>query len=308
MKVRRTLLGLVLITALYLFALSWADSRNQIFIQLPSVATALPTLAGIALLSYVVRYWRWRWLLGRTGNTTPWFSGFFAYLSGFAFTATPGKVGELIRIRYLQSMGIPPSTVFGAFVYERAFDLIAVLALSCLALTQTNIFPFVLAFVALFLGLVILVASRLRWLSQASVILRRWHFNRLARLTTALKNGLRACRLWLTPLDMLVSLTLGLLAWSITAFSFTWLLGHLDISVAFLPSLAIYPLAMLAGAASMMPGGVGSTEVTIIALLAIFGISTAQATLAAVGIRFATLWFAVLCGLAACGIMEKRKH
>ncbi len=63
---------------------------------------------------------------------------------------------------------------------------------------------------------------------------------------------------------------------------------------------------MLAGAASMMPGGVGSTEVTIVALLAVFGVSTGQATLAAVGIRFATLWFAVLCGLAACGVLERR--
>jgi len=306
MKVRRTLIGLALITILYLLALGWADSRNQVFAQIPAIATALPALMGMALLSYLVRYTRWRWLLGRADSTTPWFSGFYAYLSGFAFTATPGKVGELIRIRYLQPIGVPPSTVFGAFVYERAFDLISVLALSCLALTQTHIFPFVLGFVALFLGLVVLVASHLRWLGRASALLRRWHFKRLARLTTTLKNGLQACRLWLTPLDMLVSLALGVLAWSITAFSFTWLLTQLNISIAFLPSLAIYPLAMLAGAASMMPGGVGSTEVTIVALLAVFGVSTAQATLAAVGIRFATLWFAVLCGLAACGVLERR--
>lgn len=306
MKVRRTLIGLVLITVLYLFALSWADSRNQVFAQLPSVAAALPTLMGVALLSYVVRYVRWRWLLNRAGNTTPWFLGFFAYISGFAFTATPGKVGELIRIRYLQPMGVPPSNVFGAFVFERAFDLISVLALSCLALTQTNIFPFVLAFVALLLGLVILAASRIRWLGRVSAILRRWRLKRLARLATTLKQGLLACRTWLTPLDILISLALGILAWSITALSFAWLLGRLDISIAFLPSLAIYPLAMLAGAASMMPGGIGSTEVTIVALLAVFGVSTAQATLAAVGIRFATLWFAVLCGLMACGVLERR--
>jgi uncharacterized membrane protein YbhN (UPF0104 family) len=54
----------------------------------------------------------------------------------------------------------------------------------------------------------------------------------------------------------------------------------------------------------MVPGGVGSTEVTLVALLALFDVPLGTAALAAIGIRFASMWFAVLCGLCAMGVLE----
>lgn len=306
MKIRRTFAGLFALTILYLAALIWTDSRNQVFAQLPSLLAVLPGLMGIALFSYLIRYMRWRWLLARAGNVTAWLPGFLAYLSGFAFTATPGKVGELIRIRYFQPMGVPPPKVLGAFIYERAFDLIAVLVLSSLALAHNELFPFALAFVAVLLGAIVVMASRPKWISKVAAYLRLRRFKWLARLLVTLREGLLACRLWLTPRDMLVSLALSLAAWAATSFSFVWLVDQLGISLNLSIALAIYPLAMLAGAASMVPGGVGSTEAAIVALLALFGVSVGVAAMAAVGIRIATLWFAVLCGVGACGILEAR--
>ncbi len=61
---------------------------------------------------------------------------------------------------------------------------------------------------------------------------------------------------------------------------------------------------MLAGAASMLPGGIGSTEVAIIAMLSVFNAPLGSATLAAIGIRFATMWFAVVCGFVSVGLLE----
>jgi uncharacterized membrane protein YbhN (UPF0104 family) len=54
----------------------------------------------------------------------------------------------------------------------------------------------------------------------------------------------------------------------------------------------------------MMPGGVGSTEVTLVALLAHFEVPLATALLAAVGIRLMSLWFAIGCGFIAMGVLE----
>ena len=71
-------------------------------------------------------------------------------------------------------------------------------------------------------------------------------------------------------------------------------------------SFSLYPLAMLAGAASMIPGGIGTTEATIILLLSLAGVSIEQAALAALGIRVATLWFAMVCGLVSVFILEVR--
>lgn len=71
-----------------------------------------------------------------------------------------------------------------------------------------------------------------------------------------------------------------------------------------LSALGIYQLAILAGAASVVPGGVGSTEVTIVALLSLFEVPLGIATLAAVEIRFASIWFAMLCGFIAMCVLE----
>jgi uncharacterized protein (TIRG00374 family) len=229
---------------------------------------------------------------------------YFAYLAGFAFTATPGKLGELIRIRYLAYKGVPPWLVLAAFIYERVFDLMAVLILSALAISRIDIFVFVFGFVVLILAGLVCVALNPGWLTKTSAYLRLYRLKKLALICLMLRDGISGCRVWVTPLDVLLSMALGLLAWIVTSFSFVLLLNYLGVSIPILSSLAIYPLSMLAGAASMMPGGLGSTEITIVALLSYFNVPIATATLAAIGIRFSSMWFSVICGLIAMGILE----
>jgi uncharacterized protein (TIRG00374 family) len=306
MKVRRALIGFATITVFYLVALILVDYRNQVFAEFPKLLSVLPTLMGFSLLSYLVRYLRWYWLLSRAGNKTSVVYGYLAYLAGFAFTATPGKVGELMRIRYFAPQGVPPWRVLAAFVYERAFDLMAVLLLSALAISRKDLFVFALGFVLILLAGFIFAALNPAWLTRASAYLRFHRLKKLARICMILRDGLSGCLLWVTPLDVLVSMVLGVLAWSLTSFSFVWLLNHLGVSIPSLSALAIYPLAMLAGAASMLPGGVGSTEVAIVALLSFFDVPLGIATLAAVGIRFSSIWFAVLCGFLALSALELR--
>lgn len=304
MKIRYALIGFGAIAFFYLCILIWIDSRNPIFIELPKLLSVLPTLMGLSLISYLVRYFRWYWLLSRAGNKTNMISGFLAYLAGFAFTATPGKVGELVRIRYLAPQGVPPWRVLSAFVYERAFDLIAVLLLAALTIRDKKLFVFALGFVAIFFAGLVFAAFNPTWLTRASAYLRFYRFKKLARIFLTLRDGFFGCRVWVTPLDVLVSMVLGVIAWSLTSFCFVWLLSHLGVTIPTLSALAIYPLAMLTGAASMLPGGIGSTEVTLVVLLSLFDVPLETATLAAVGIRFASMWFAVLCGLCALGALE----
>lgn len=304
MKVRRAALGFVGITLVYLIALVWLDSRKHVFSELPRLLTVIPLLFGLSLLSYLVRYVRWHWLLSRAGSRTKLVSGYLAYLAGFAFTATPGKVGELLRIRYLAPQGVPAHIVLAAFIFERSFDLVVVLLLSAFAISSRDVFVLALGFVAIFLiaiGFAIYNPARL---TRAAAYLRVFRQKKVARICITLRDGLSGCRIWATPVDMVVSLALGLAAWGIASLSFVMLLKHLGVLMPILSALAIYPLAMLAGAASMLPGGIGSTEATIVVLLSIFGASIGIATLAAIGIRLSSLWFAVLCGFISLGILE----
>src|SRR5690554_6480290 len=109
MSLRRPAYALLALTVLYAAALLWAESKNQVLGLLPAVSAVLPALAGAALLSIALRYLRWKRLLNGAGHPIPPLRGFLAYCSGFAFTASPGKAGELFRIRYHTPLGVSPA-------------------------------------------------------------------------------------------------------------------------------------------------------------------------------------------------------
>ena len=304
MKLGRPLLAFFIITSCYFFALLWADSQKHIFNEIPKLVSILPLLFLISLISYIARYIRWHWLLRRAGQNTPFIRGSLAYISGFAFTATPGKVGELVRMRYLIPMGVSPEVVISTFIFERAFDLIAVLLLASIAISRPDLFIFVFLFVAAFIATLIFFAYYPKFLLKVSESFLRWGFLRIAKIIMTLCNGLRGILQWMNMADILMALGLGLIAWGLTSYGFLTLLNYLGLNLPFVATFAIYPLAMLAGAASMLPGGLGSTEIAIVALLAIQGVQLSVAAIAAVGIRLATIWFAILCGFISMVILE----
>lgn len=308
MRLRKAFWAAAAVTVLYVAALFWADARNRVFDRLPEVAALLPALMALSLASYALRYARWWWLLARIGHAAPVARGWWAYVSGFAFTATPGKVGELLRIRYFVPLGVPPARVLAVFVFERACDIVAVAVLAALAIHDSGYFVLMLAFVAGLLGSVVLLASRPRILGSVAVQARRGRMPRIARLLRTLRDGLAGTRVWLHPLELLVSLALGLAAWAISAWAFVWLLARLGITIDALAAFSLYPTAMLVGAASFLPGGVGATEAVIVVLLALHAVPVGIATLAAVAIRLAGLWFSVALGFAAIAWLERPPH
>ena len=297
MKIRRAIGGWSIVAGLYFVALLWADSKTGVLRRLPELAPMLPVLVAATLTSIALRFARWQWLLRRAGHRVPVGHSLLAYVAGFAFTATPGKVG------------VPASRVVSAFVYERLFDLTAVLLVALPVAVEFQVFGVAASFVAIVFGLVGGLAVSRRLGLRAVVALRRLGLMRLARIVRAAMAGLHDIRLWATLPDTALSLGVGVAAWLVTAWSFAYLVGALHIDTALSPRalLALFPVAMLAGAASMLPGGLGSTEAILIALLTFSGAALAPASLAAVGIRLATLWLATVMGMAAFGWLEWRR-
>jgi uncharacterized protein (TIRG00374 family) len=304
MKIGKAIIGFLLLTCFYLGLLLWVDAKNHVLTQINLLIHAIPFLLGISLASYLLRYFRWYWILARSGYQVNWLYGFIAYLSGFAFTATPGKVGELIRIRYFSLAGVPANISLGAFIYERALDLIVVLLLASLVISRPDLLIIALSFVVVLIGLLVGIALNPKLLTRLSEFLSLYSWVKLAKLILLVRDGLSSCRSWCNPLDLIVSIVCGTFAWALTSYGFMCFLNDLGLSIKPLEAFTIYPLAILAGAASMLPGGVGSTELAIVLLLGIYGVSASISTIAAIGIRFATIWFAVVTGFICLGILE----
>lgn len=300
----RALAWLVLAAIIYLLALVYLDRDKQVLARLSELAVPLCACMALTLVSYLLRYQRWNLVLQAQGYKTKWRPGITAYLAGFAFTASPGKAGELLRIRYFSLFGVPAQTTLTTFLYERTLDLLVITLFAVGAAKLTPIFGVFVALVLSMVASLCLVASW-PWLQQCALkVIGRLPGTR----TRCSANFLLAAATALHPLfrpGITVSSTLyGALAWLLAAAAFALLCQAAGITLPWHYALAIYPLAMLIGALSFIPGGVGTTEAAIVFMLKACGADLDAALAVAIGIRLTSLWLAVLVGMLATASLE----
>jgi len=304
MKIKFAVISFSLITFLYFLVLIWIESKTGLRIQLVMLYDFLPILIGLSIISFLLRYFRWHWLLYRVNYSVSFKWGFIAYLTGFAFTASPGKLGELIRIRYFKPLGVTHHQIISAFIFERVLDLVVVLFIASLAVVSFGILSYVFALAVI--ALILLLVLNPRMIEHVAIYFDKRKWKTTSRFVRIVHQGLKNIKNWINLLDMAVSLALGFLAWTVLSIAFVLLLIHLDITIPIFTAISIYPLSMLSGAASMIPGGVGSTEATTVAILLFYKAPLTIALVAAIGIRISTLWLSVFLGLVSIWIMERR--
>lgn len=246
-------------------------------------------------LNYALRFTRWQSYLRAVGHSVPGRPSLHIYLAGFALTTTPGKAGEALRGVLLKPWGVPYPRSFAVFVSERLSDLFAVVLLSLLGLSlYPDAMPMIVLGIALILASFVVLSQRrliewaLHWIAE-----RQGKLMVVARhLLHVLLEAQRCHR----PGLLITATLLSLLAWGAEAVAFYWILQWMGADIPLVFAVFVYAVAMLAGAISFMPGGLGSAEAVMVGLLVLKGMPSADAIAATVLIRLATLWFAVAVG------------
>jgi uncharacterized protein (TIRG00374 family) len=126
------------------------------------------------------------------------------------------------------------------------------------------------------------------------------HHKAAGRLFMAVRSVvtmLSGARQFLTPGILLAGLLLGLVAWSLEAAGLK-IVGDVvsPVPLSFPSAMGIYAIAIIVGALSFLPGGLGSTEAVMTSLLVAHGYDLPQAILLTLVCRLLTLWLAVLIG------------
>lgn len=302
----RAFAWLALIAGIYLLGLWYVDRDKQILSRLQALALPLCGSVALVLVSYGFRYLRWRALMQAQGGHVGWRAGTTAYLAGFAFTASPGKAGELLRIRYFSRLGVPAQVTLTTFIYERAMDLLVITALSLGAAQLTPLFGMLSGIVLCLVLALCMLACAPPLQRAANAVVDRLPGQLVRRLGRILVNGTTSLRPLFRPGLTVGSAACGALAWLLTSAAFAWLCQALGIAMPWQYALAIYPLAMLIGALSFVPGGVGTTEAAIVFMLTEAGAALDAALTAAVGVRLVSLWLAVVVGMVATAVLEAR--
>ncbi|MEM6634277.1 MAG: lysylphosphatidylglycerol synthase transmembrane domain-containing protein [Pseudomonadota bacterium] len=292
------LLGLIGLAA----ATGWEETRAQLA-KLTVVEIAI--LLGLSLINYAFRGMRWHVFSKRLGLDLGFLATQRHFLGGFAMSVTPGRVGELVRMRWIRrETGWPYERSAPLVLVDRASDLaaMAIILGASLALSATGIGGAVPVTIGALL--VSVLATRPRLLSSFTTMAYRllgfWP-RIFARIRAAARSLSRFSRIDV----FLVAMILGVVGWMAEGYAFYLLLGWFDAGIGFWMALAIFTFATLAGGLTGSPGGVGGAEAAMIALLSLEGVPLEVSVPATAVIRITTLWFAIAIGLAVFPLAEK---
>ena len=287
----------------YLGLSLWAGWRDVVAAVVQVGPWVLAGLLVLSLVNYLLRFLRWARYLALLDAPVPWRINLDAYFAGFALTTSPGKVGEMLRSVLLKPHGVPPAASVAAFFAERVSDLLAILVLAAVGLWA---YAPARPIVGLALAAVVVALLLVQWTALIAAI-DRWAQARpqkWARLVVKLCEVVLHFRRCFSLPAMGMGLALGVVAWFAEGLGFWWLLLALDHPLPLSTAVFIYAFAMLVGALSFLPGGLGGSEAAMVALLSLNGFPEASAVSATLICRLATLWFAV--GLGALLLGRRR--
>lgn len=287
------LLGVVV----YAYLINLSPDSNDLKEKISTFTLAdLSLPIALSLLSYLLRFIRWRLILKQLGYRLPIKNDLIYYLSGFALTMTPGKSGETIRSAFLLQAEVPIQTSISAFVIERSLDLIVVGVLATLLygtpLLALCIFVVAVAFLSL-LG--IFIVKKFPPGTE----------QRLPKLLSRVLSIIRHAMLALRPKPLAGYVALGFFAWLSQGIGFFCIVALFTENIEIFKAIGIYCAGLFVGAVSMIPGGVGVTEGSLSWLLQNVGVDQNAAILSALISRGCTLWLAVAIGCVALAAIIK---
>lgn len=268
-------------------------------------------LLGLSGAHYFLRAFRWHLMVRFAGIGTGFGSNALHFFGGFALTATPGRLGEIVRIRWLsRETGLGYGHLVPVAVADRLNELAAIVLVIGVSLAAAGIASFAAWWVVGFATVMIGCGCRPSFLKTCVDLIERLFGRLQVRWGRRAIVRLRAMVGHLEPLLRIrvavPSLALGVVGWTIEGAAFWLILLWLDAGVGFATATAIFLVAVLSGTLSGLPGGLGGTEATAVSLLLMQGCTADTALIATVLIRITTLWFAVGIGFVAFPFAEIR--
>lgn len=243
----------------------------------------LPIFYLILSLSYFGRYLRWRLIL-KSFSVGCWSKDdALSWFKGFALTASPGKIGEISRIRITnKELGYSQKILLISFFFERFLDATAVLIWMAFLIPELILEKFkeLLGnnFIILFVFFTIFICLYL-FKKLKKIFKKKWLF-----ITSYLSKKQ-------TIILFIKTVSTSVCFWGIEAM-ILWLLVYIlsPNSISQANAIKIYLFSGLAGVLSGLPGGLGVNEATSTILLQQEGVPTLIALSISILRRLITIW------------------
>ncbi|MCI0448516.1 MAG: flippase-like domain-containing protein [Chlorobi bacterium] len=270
-----------------------------------------PLILILSLCNYVSRFFKWEYYTKVLNINIERKMSFLIFLSSFIMSVTPGKIGEIFKSYLLKEQyGTPISKSAPIVFAERITDFLSLVLLS---IAGALIFGYgtgiIVGFGIFFISLVFVISSK----NLSHLIIEFFEkFRFVSRVSHKVHTAYDSIYQMVRFKELFVTIILSIIAWAFECFSFYLIINgfgignfeHVNIFVA----TFVYGFATLVGAATMLPGGLGATDASMTGLLIILNIPKSVSVASTLIIRAATLWFAVLVGIAAVLYYQKISH
>ena len=224
-------------------------------------------------------------------------TGFLLFISGLSMIVTPGGSGELIKSYYLKKkFNHKISKTFPTIIFERLFDLVSVsmiLLIVSIILQNTQVSLFSI----LILSALTIILVSLR---------KRKIFNLLMKIIQKVKFLQKHSEGFVESYSVfhnlaqikVVSKVLGisLVAWILDAIMIYFIFRGFNVDVGIIFSTFSMYISVLIGVLTMIPAGIGVTEISFVGILKNEGVDISIATSLIFMFRLVTIWFLTVLG------------
>lgn len=258
----------------------------------------VPLILGLTLLNYFLRFCKWHYYLDVLGIELRRADSLRVFLAGLTMSVTPAKLGEVFKSYLLKRLnGTEVSRSAPIVLVERMTD---VLGLVTLAAMSFSAFRYGLHVMVVTLALLLLLVAVVRVRSLAHRLLEvTARAPLLGRLSTSLSIAYESAHTLFGLKTLMVGVVLGVISWGFECVALYFVLQGLGVDASLLLATFVFSFSSLAGAVSMIPGGLAVAEGSLAGLLITAGVGKGIAATATIMIRFCTLWFGMALGAAS---------
>lgn len=308
---KRLVIGLILgISVFAIFAII-SDIKKISFHFNSFKWTLLIPILILSLINYALRFLKWQYYLRQINIDCEISLSFKIFLSGLSMSITPGKIGEVLKSYLLKTTrNVAMSKTIPVVISERFTDVVALFILC------------VISFGGALFGIEFLIGGFficfLFFISFSSTKVKNlilWTLKKVLKkrkIIDSMEESYEIQKSFLNFKPFIIATLLSVFAWFSECLGlFLTFKGFESIQTGIQNATFIYAISTLAGALSMIPGGLFATEASLYALIhKVFNLTPdlSLAITITIIIRICTLWFAVIIGIFALSKVRKFLH
>ena len=241
----------------------------------------------------VIKGIRQKFLLEKIGISISWKNSILLYLAGLSMIVTPGGSGELIKSYFLKiKQGHSKAKTFPLVIVERFYDLFAII----------TIISFTLFFFYIIEGLIIVIVASILLIISIIIMRSRMAFlfvqrffekiSKLKKFLNSIDESYNSFQSLTTKKDLLKNWSLSLCAFGFDAVVVYLVFLGFEQSFNIIYTTSIIFSSVLFGVLTLMPAGIGVTEISVVGFLTKEGLDLSLATSIIIMIRLVSIWFA----------------